>query len=276
VSPLRTRWLNRTVGYRVLIGEDLYTEAQVLSVQRGTAVALGGALGLLLLLSVVDGLGPVGWLTGLTVAAAVNLLLGRAVRSLEMPELLLPNRITLLRAMLVAGVAALVADALLHPSRHHVAIVAVATVALVLDAVDGYVARRTDVVTPLGARFDMEVDAFLIAVLSGYAIASVGVWVSAIGAARYVYWAVGRPLPALRIPVPPRYWRKVVAAIQGIVLTVVAAHLLPTVVGAALATAALVLLAESFGRDVWWQVRTSRAAATRTSARTPLALAGSR
>jgi hypothetical protein len=68
----------------------------------------------------------------------------------------------------------------------------------------------------------------------------------------------------------------VVAAIQGIVLTVVAAHLLPADVGAALAAAALLLLAESFGRDVGWQVRASRSAVTRASGRTPFAMAGSR
>ncbi len=34
-------------------------------------------------------------------------------------------------------------------------------------------------------------------------------------------------LPWLRRPVPPRHWRKVVAAIQGIVLTVAAADVLP-------------------------------------------------
>ncbi|GAA4940924.1 hypothetical protein GCM10023238_03240 [Streptomyces heliomycini] len=41
-------------------------------------------------------------------------------------------------------------------------------VALILDGVDGKVARRTGTSTPLGARFDMEVDAFLILVLSVY------------------------------------------------------------------------------------------------------------
>ena len=38
--------------------------------------------------------------------------------------------------------------------------------ALALDGVDGQVARRTGTASELGARFDMEVDAFLILVLS--------------------------------------------------------------------------------------------------------------
>ena len=42
--------------------------------------------------------------------------------------------------------------------------------ALILDGVDGKVARRTGTSTALGARFDMEVDAFLILVLSVYVL----------------------------------------------------------------------------------------------------------
>ena len=94
-----------------------------------------------------------------------------------------------------------------------------------LDAVDGQVARRTGTVSALGARFDMEVDAFLILVLSVYVAPAVGWWVLAIGAARYA--ARGAPSGCCRgcaRPVPPRYWRKVVAAVQGIVLAVAASR----------------------------------------------------
>ena len=49
----------------------------------------------------------------------------------------------------------------------------------------------------------------------------------AIGLARYALLAAGRLLPWLRRPLPPRYWCKVVAAVQGIVLTVAAAGVLP-------------------------------------------------
>ena len=73
----------------------------------------------------------------------------------------------------------------------------------------------------------MEVDAFLILVLSVYVARSVGPWVLAIGVARYAFVVAGWLLPWLREPLPPRYWRKVVAAIQGIVLTVAAADVLP-------------------------------------------------
>jgi phosphoglycerol transferase MdoB-like AlkP superfamily enzyme len=104
----------------------------------------------------------------------------------------------------------------------------------------------------VGAQFDGEVDAFLILVLSVYVARSTGVWVLAIGAARYAFLAAAGALPWMRKPLPPRYWRKFVAATQGIVLTIAAAGVLPPPVTVAALIGALVLLAESFARDVWW------------------------
>jgi phosphatidylglycerophosphate synthase len=106
----------------------------------------------------------------------------------------------------------------------------------------------------------MEVDAFLILVLSAYVAAADGVWVLAIGLARYLYGAAGRLWPVLRTPLPPRYWRKVVAAVQGVVLTVAAGGVLPRPFEVAALAGALVLLAESFARDVWWQATRTRTA----------------
>ncbi len=130
--------------------------------------------------------------------------------------------------------------------------------ALVLDAVDGWVARRTSTTTELGARFDMEVDAFLLLVLSAYVAQILGPWVLAIGLMRYVFVAAGWILPWLRLQLPPRYWRKVVTAVQGIALTLAASGLIPDLAGV-LVGVALVLLVESFGRDVLWLALRSRA-----------------
>jgi phosphatidylglycerophosphate synthase len=148
-------------------------------------------------------------------------------------------------------VAALTADSFARPAPVAL-LVALAAVALALDAVDGWVARRTRTEAALGARFDGEVDAFLILILSVYVARSTGAWVLAIGAARYAFLVAGWPLRWMRAPLPPRYWRKVVAAIQGIVLTVAAADVLSPALTRAAIVAALALLAESFGRDVWW------------------------
>ena len=127
-----------------------------------------------------------------------------------------------------------------------------AVVALVSDLLDGWLARRTRTVSAFGARFDGEVDAFLILVLSVYVAEAVQGWVLAIGLARYAFAAAGWVLPWMRAQLPPRYWRKVVAATAGIVLTVAAAAVAPPWLTSAALVVALGLLAESFGRDVLW------------------------
>ena len=167
--------------------------------------------------------------------------------------------VTLARATLAVGVAALAADSFSHDPPVAL-LVTLAAVALALDAVDGRVARRTGTITALGARFDGEVDAFLILALSVYVAPTVGAWVLAIGAARYVFLAGEWLLPFMRTPLPPRRWRRIVAAVQGIVLTVAAAGVLPATLVQILLLAALALLAESFGRDTWWLWRRRHAA----------------
>src|SRR4029077_3061300 len=96
------------------------------------------------------------------------------------------------------------------------------------------------------------VDAFLILVLSVYVARDFGAWVLVIGLARYLLLAAEQVWPWLRRPVPPRYWRKVVAAVQGVVLTVAAADVLPHALMGLVLVGALLLLVESFGRDVAW------------------------
>ena len=135
------------------------------------------------------------------------------------------NAITAVRAVLTLVLAVLVVrDAPVG------VIVALAAVALVTDAVDGRVARRTGTVSRFGARFDMETDAALLLVLSLYVARDLGLWVLAIGLARYVFLAAKVPLPWLRGQAPPRPWCKVVAALQGVVLVVAASGLLPVAV----------------------------------------------
>ena len=155
---------------------------------------------------------------------------------------------TLARATLAVGVAALAADSFARDTPVAL-LVTLAAVALALDLVDGSVARRTGTATALGARFDGEVDAFLILALSVYVAPAFGAWVLAIGAARYVFLAGEWLLPWMRAPLPPRRWRKVVAAAQGVVLTVAAADVLPRALTQALLVAALAA-ARGVGRRV--------------------------
>lgn len=190
----------------------------------------------------------VGWLV--TAACVLGLaVLVDGARSRHRTPLGPAGWITLLRALLACAVAGLTAHAFVGRD-HTTSVVVLASVALALDAVDGIVARRTGTCSALGARLDMEVDAFLIAVLSVRVAPDVGWWVLAIGAIRYAYVTATWVLRWLRRPLPPRYSAKVVAAVQGIVLTVAASGLLPVVVTRVVLAVALALLVESFARDV--------------------------
>ncbi|GAA3244248.1 CDP-alcohol phosphatidyltransferase family protein [Pseudonocardia petroleophila] len=202
---------------------------------------------LLALLTALTGLGPVGWAAGLLFAAGLWTLLDTAARRAGTDALGPADLVTLARAALVGGVLALVVD-----GAGPVPIVAVASVALALDAVDGRVARRTGTASALGARFDMEVDAVLLLVLSAHVAVLLGPWVLAIGLMRYAYAAAGRLLPWLRGALPVRYSAKAVAAVQGIVLVAAVAGAPGWVVAAA-----LVLLVWSFGQSVvfLWRAR---------------------
>jgi phosphatidylglycerophosphate synthase len=201
-----------------------------------TQVAVLGALALSI------GLGPAAWVAGL----AFGLVTWGVLHEVDLGP---ADRVTLARATLVGGVLALTVDALTRPVPA-AGVVPLAAVALSLDAVDGWVARRTGTSSALGARFDMEVDAVLILVLSVLVVRPVGAWVLAIGLMRYAFLGAGRVCPWLRAPIPPRYWAKVVAALQGIVLLVAASGVLPRGWTVLALVAALALLAESFGRSV--------------------------
>ena len=169
----------------------------------------------------------------------------------QTPSLGPADRVTATRAALTAVVGVLVARALLTGGpQPRSAIVVLASVALVLDAVDGQVARRTGTVTERGARFDLETDAALVLVLAVALVPVVGWWVLLSGLARYLLLAAQWAWPWLRGPVPARRWRKAVAAVQGVVLVVAVADVLPRPATVALLVIALALLAISFGTEV--------------------------
>lgn len=113
-------------------------------------------------------------------------------------------------------------------------------------------ARRTGTSSALGARFDMEVDAFLILVLSVYVGMSLGPWVLLIGTMRYAFVAAARVMPWLNGELPPSMARKTVAALQGVILLVAGSGLLPYDAEMAAVLTALALLVWSFGRDIAW------------------------
>jgi phosphatidylglycerophosphate synthase len=226
---------------------------------RGPLAGLAILAVLLAALSATVGIGAAGWLAGGLYGVVLTVALSSGLRRAAMAKLGPANVVTLFRALLVGGVTALVAYSFQRPAPTAV-LVALVAVALALDGVDGQVARRTGSISALGARFDMEIDAFLILVLSVFVAGPLGWWTIAIGAFRYVFVAASWVTPWLTAALPPKFSRKVVAALQGVVLVVATAGLLPSPVTLVLVAAALASLIWSFGRDIDWLWRTESAA----------------
>jgi len=224
---------------------------------RAPVVGLAAQLALLALLGSTLGLTATGLIAGAAYGLVLCGLLGAGLDRAGIGTLGAANAVTLARALLVGGVTAMVVTSFDHPVSTP-ALVAIAGVALALDGVDGQVARRTGSTTALGARFDMEIDAFLILVLSVYAGDRFGWWWVAIGVFRYAFVAAAWAFPWLNGALPPRFSRKVVAALQGVLLALVVADLLPTALAMTALAVALTTLTWSFGHDIGWLYRASR------------------
>jgi phosphatidylglycerophosphate synthase len=226
-------------------------KSRVQAAQAGPATGLIAQLLLLAALAETGQVGAAGWAVGVACAMTMATALARGLARTPGDRLGPASWVTLGRATLAVGVAALAADSFTDSAPVGL-LVTLAAVALALDALDGFVARHTRTTTALGARFDGEVDAFLILALSVYVAPASGAWVLAIGAARYLFLAGEWLLPWMRAPLPPRRWRRLVAAAQGVVLTVAASGVLPRALTQALLAAALALLAASVGECAWW------------------------
>jgi phosphatidylglycerophosphate synthase len=226
-------------------------EASLPTLRTGPLGGLIIQVGVLSCLAATVGLGGAGWLAGIGYGSLVCAALTWGLHRSGRPGLTPADRVTLARATLIGGVVALTADS--FTGRTPVAVLVTLTiVALALDGVDGQVARRTGMVTELGARFDMEIDSSLLLALSVYVAVTFGAWVLVIGLMRYAFVVGIWTLPWMRATLPPRYWRKVVAATQGVVLVAATAGVLPRPVTFTALVASLALLVESFSRDVRW------------------------
>lgn len=133
-------------------------------------------------------------------------------------------------------------------------VAAVASLALVLDGLDGWSARRDGLESGFGARFDMEVDSVLAAVLGLHAALSGIPWPVALvlGGARYGFVAAGFLAPWLRHPLPPAFWRKAVCVGQMSALIAVQLPVVTGVTAHTVAAGAATALLLSFARDILW------------------------
>jgi len=166
-----------------------------------------------------------------------------------------PNHVTAIRALIVALLAGLIAAT---PLPHLAwAAVAGATVAAVLDGVDGWLARRTGMITAFGARFDMEVDALLIQVLAmlAWRWGKAGPWVLMSGLLRYLFVAAGWLWSWMRQPLAPTLRARVICVVQMVVLIVAIAPIVPPSVSEPIAALGLMALSYSFIVDTvrLWQ-----------------------
>ncbi|PYE43093.1 phosphatidylglycerophosphate synthase [Rhizobium sp. PP-F2F-G20b] len=172
------------------------------------------------------------------------------------------NLVTALRAGLISLVCAVVlfSDAF---GREKVDVLIWATaatvfLALLLDGVDGYLARRFHQQSAFGARFDMELDAFLILILSVAALVlnKAGAWVLLIGLLRYVFVVAQQFFPWMENALPESFRRKMIcvfqiAALCGVMLPFVTEPVSELACGAALA-----LLIYSFSADIRYLMAT--------------------
>lgn len=225
-SVLRSVWL--AVGVALVALAAAAATAQ-------QAFALGG-----LYLMKVLGLGVPGGL-------GVAVLAGRALGAQGLGA---ANAVTLARAAVVALLAGLVGET---PTPGLGWLAAGATLAvLVLDGLDGRLARRHGTASAFGARFDMETDALLGLVLAVLVVAfgKAGAFVLVAGLARYAFVALLVLAPRLDAPLAASRRRQAVCVAQ---IAGLAMCLVPWIARPAsdvLAAAVVVAVVASFAVDV--------------------------
>ena len=162
------------------------------------------------------------------------------------------NYVTTVRAVLVV----LAAAAIGRPPAPAMAwsVVAAAAVVTALDGVDGWIARTFGQSSAFGARFDMEVDALLIMVLSllAWTWHKAGAWVILSGLLRYLFVAAGWTWPWMSRPLEPKRRRQTVCVIQIVALIVVVAPIATPPFSTIVAATALAVLGWSFAIDTAW------------------------
>lgn len=219
----------------------------------------GGAFILAMVAAFV--LGPYSFTVAAGLYVLAALIIPRRVAAFHPhPRFGLANTLTLLRLIAACLLAGFAAEAIAGTPVNDATAWVLFTLsagALVLDGVDGYVARRLGLTSTFGARFDMEVDALLILVLSVMALAlgKAGVWVLLSGLLRYGYVAAGAVWPVLTRPLPPALRRKVIAVIQGGTLAALLMPVMQPPASVIAAACALLLLTYSFGIDIVMQAR---------------------
>jgi phosphatidylglycerophosphate synthase len=162
------------------------------------------------------------------------------------------NQVTTGRAALAALVAAMIGEPLARSSMW--AVVVVTAAISLLDGLDGWAARRSGMVSEFGARYDMEVDAVLIAALAVLAWlgGKAGIWITLAGAWRYLFVGASYACRWLNAPLPPSLRRKAACVLQIGGLAAVLAPVVPPSISSPVAAVTLAVLSWSFSVDILW------------------------
>jgi len=230
---------------------------------RASAVAtvVAGFAGAIAIAELARGVLPVGGIYAVKAGAIFSIVmivaLGFLPRHHPFARFGPANQITTMRAMLVALVAALIGE----PRFPHVATSAAAATVVVsaLDGVDGWLARRHQIASSFGARFDMEIDALLILVLAILVteFEKAGPWVILSGLLRYIFVGAGKYWPRLRAPLFASRRRQAVCVVQILALNLAIVPAIQPPLSAAMAAVALAALAWSFLIDTRWLLRSA-------------------
>lgn len=216
------------------------------------SVSFLGLLGALALIWSGDGgIVPPGLLSGAAFyTLAVCIALWALRKSYPFPAIGWCNTVTLFRLMLVS----VLISWLVVPPTTPWAVFAVASVAFLLDGVDGWLARREGYVSEFGARFDMEVDSVLALVLALHAVlaGSVGLYVILLGLPRYAFFFAQFAFPWISGDLPDRFSRKVVCVLQIAVLIFLLGQVMERPVSDVMVLAAASAVIWSFWVDLRW------------------------
>jgi phosphatidylglycerophosphate synthase len=160
------------------------------------------------------------------------------------------NQVTMIRAMLMALIAGLIGEPELPPVAGTATAAAVAIT--VLDGVDGWLARRSRMVSVFGARFDMETDAVLVMAMSllVWLHGKAGPWVLLGGMLRYGFVLAGWWLPWMARPLSPTRRARVISVCHMVGLSVALAPVIPTPISALAVGSTLAALSWSFAVDI--------------------------
>jgi len=175
------------------------------------------------------------------------------------------NETTTARVMFVALVVSFIGEPALSVVAASAAIATL--VVTVLDAADGWLARRSGMASDFGARFDMETDALLVMALAVlvWRHGKAGAWVLLCGMLRYLFVAAGYRWPWLQRPLPPSLRRQTICVVQVVSLGVVIVPSIGPPFSGLIAAAALSALCYSFFVDVVWLWRHTNVALMTTT-----------